>query len=56
MAWGAVMRPMPLPDKDEKTMDKETIITIMPALVSMKGQAQEKTAHVTGYSPVRSWR
>ena len=56
MAWGAVMRPMPLPDKDEKTMDKETIITIMLALVALAGHAQKKIAPVTGYSPVRSWR
>ena len=56
MAWSAVMRTVPLPDKDEKTMDKENIITIMPALIAMTGQAQGKTAPVTGYSPVRSWR
>ena len=30
---------------------KKTIITMMLALVTMAGQAQTKTATVTGYSP-----
>ena len=37
-------------DKDNMK-NKKTIITIMLALVAMTGQAQTKTATVTGYSP-----
>jgi len=32
-------------------MNKQTIITILFALVAIMGQAQTKTATVTGYSP-----
>ena len=32
-------------------MNKKTIITILLALVAVTGQAQTKTATVTGYSP-----
>ena len=32
-------------------MKKQLIITILLALVAMAGQAQTKTATVTGYSP-----
>ena len=32
-------------------MNKETIITALLALVAVAGQAQTKTATVTGYSP-----
>ena len=32
-------------------MNKQTIITILLALVTMTGLAQTKTATVTGYSP-----
>jgi len=32
-------------------MNKQTIITILLAFVTMAGQAQTKTATITGYSP-----
>ncbi|MBQ3631969.1 MAG: thiol:disulfide interchange protein, partial [Prevotella sp.] len=32
-------------------MNKQTIITILLALVAMTGLAQTKTATITGYSP-----
>ena len=32
-------------------MNKQTIITILLAFVAMTGQAQTKTATITGYSP-----
>ena len=35
----------------QNKMNKKTIITILLALVAIMGQAQTKTATITGYSP-----
>ena len=37
--------------KKRNEMNKQTIITILFALVAIMGQAQTKTATISGYSP-----
>ena len=45
------MRPVLLHDKYKMNMNKKTIIIALLALAATTGQAQTKTATVTGYSP-----